>query len=136
MGYTLAADFIVIVHLVFAGFVVFGLFSMVAGPHFGWTWASRKRFKITHLACILFVALEGLLGVTCPLTILENQLLHAAGEGGYHHSFIGRLANQILFYDAPEWVFTLAYVALAVVSILTYFIPLPIHKTLLTRNGS
>jgi hypothetical protein len=129
MGHRLAADFVVIMHLVFAGFVVFGFFSMVVGPHFGWTWTSRKRFRITHLTCIFFVALEGLLGVACPLTLLENQLLNAAGEGGYHRSFIGRLAHQFLFYDAPEWVFTLTYVALAMVSILAYFVPLPIHKT-------
>jgi hypothetical protein len=136
MGYSLGADLVVIVHLIFAGFVAFGFFSRVVGSIFGWAWTYGKGFRITHLTCILFVALEGLLGVACPLTILENQLLHEAGEGGYHRSFMGRLANQLLFYDAPEWVFTLTYVALAILSILAYLIPLSSCKTLLKKCRS
>ena len=50
-------------------------------------------------------------------------MLRAAGERGYDRSFIGQFANQLLFYDAPEWVFTLTYVTLALLSILAYLIP-------------
>lgn len=136
MGYSLVADLIVVMHFIFAGFVIFGFFSLVIGPLFGWAWTSGKGFRITHMTCILFVAFEGLLGAPCPLTILENQLLHAAGEAGYQRSFIGHLANQFLFYDAPEWAFTLTYVTLALLSILAYLIPFSFRKTLLTRKGS
>lgn len=136
MGYSLAADFVVIVHLIFAGFVVLGFVLFVVSPILGWTWTFGKGFRIMHLTCILFVALEGLLGVACPLTVLENQLLLAAGKSGYHRSFMGQLANQLLFYDAPEWVFTLIYITLAILSILAYLIPFPFRNTLLTKKGS
>lgn len=135
MGYSLAADLVVIVHLVFAGFVLIGFFLLVVGSISGWAWTYGKRFRIGYLLCIVFVALEALLGVTCPLTVLENQLLHAAGEGGYERSFAGQLANQLLFYDAPEWVFTLTYVTLAFLSLLAYLIPPSFRKNLQSKKG-
>ncbi len=135
MGYSLAADLVVIVHLIFAGFVLIGSFSFVVGSISGWGWTYSKRLRIGHLLCIVFVALEALLGVTCPLTVLENQLLHAAGEGGYDRSFAGQLANQLLFYDAPEWVFTLTYVTLAFLSLLAYLIPPSFRKNLQSKKG-
>jgi hypothetical protein len=136
MGYLLVADLVVIVHLIFAGFVIIGFFSLVIGSILGWVWTYGKRFRIGHLICVVFVALEALLGVICPLTLLENQLLRAAGERGYDRSFAGHLANQLLFYDAPEWVFTLTYVALAILSILGYLIPLSTRKILLKKCRS
>ena len=60
MGYSLVADLVVIVHLVFAGFVLIGFFSLVVGSIFGWAWTYGKRFRIGHLLCIVFVALEGI----------------------------------------------------------------------------
>ena len=136
MGYSLAADLVVIIHLAFAGFVIIGFFSLVVGPIFGWAWTYGKRFRIVYLICIVFVALEALLGVSCPLTILENRLLRAAGESGYDRSFIGHLANQVLFYDAPEWVFTLIYVTLAFLSLLACLIPPSFRNNRLTKKRS
>jgi Protein of Unknown function (DUF2784) len=135
MGYTLAADLVVIVHLVFAGFVLIGFLLLVVASIFGWAWTYGKRFRIGHLLCIVFVALEALLGVTCPLTVLENQLLRAAGRCGYDRSFAGQLANQLLFYDAPEWVFTLTYVTLAFLSLLAFLIPPLLRKNLQIKKG-
>ena len=136
MGYSRMADLVVIAHLACAGFVLFGFLLIVVGGIFGSAWTHEKRFRITHLICILFVALEALLGVDCPLTILENQLLRAAGKSGYDRSFIGHLANQLLFYDDPEWVFTMVYVTLAFLSLLAYLILPSFRKNRPTKKGS
>jgi hypothetical protein len=62
--------------------------------------------------------------MTCPLTILENYFLKASGVSGYNRSFIGNLANDILFYDVPEWVFGVIYMVLAIV-VVVYFVRVP-----------
>ena len=65
-----------------------------------------------HLAAIAFVPAEALLGIACPLTVWEDML-----RGGVQaESFIGRWVRRLLFYEAPEWLFTAAYVAWAAVT--------------------
>jgi len=122
MVYSVLADIVVILHLAYAGFVVFGFISIAMGRLFRWSWTRHKSFRIVHLSCIGFVALEALLGADCPLTVLENRLLVAAGQVSYQRSFIGHVANRLLFYDAPEWVFTGIYVVLFLLGFLAYFL--------------
>jgi hypothetical protein len=73
------------------------------------------------------------LGATCPLTTLENELLQRGGKAGYERSFVGKLMNEVLFYDAPERVFTVAYVALSLCTALSFIQIL--RKTALSRLG-
>ena len=56
--------------------------------------------------------LEALLGVACPLTVWEDLLR----GGARPESFVGRWVQRLLYYQAPEWVFTVAYVAWAAAS--------------------
>jgi hypothetical protein len=43
-------------------------------------------------------------------------------------SFVGRWVRQLLFYQAPEWVFTVAYAAWAAASALTLVLVPPRRK--------
>ena len=122
MYYSLLADIIVVIHLAYACFVLFGFLAIVIGSHRNWI--RNFPFRITHLACTVFVPLQTIIRITCPLTTLENFLLRIAGQEVYDRSFIGNLVSRILFYDAPEWVFATIYAALAVLVIL-YFILYP-----------
>ena len=70
----------------------------------------NRAFRIAHLAAIVFVAVETLLGFTCPLTLWED-VLRTTGRG--ERSFIGRWLAWLLYYDLPEWVFATAYGAFA-----------------------
>lgn len=111
----LLADAVLVAHTLFVGFVVGG-FALVWIGHFrGWHWIANARFRGLHLAAITFVAIEGVIGMTCPLTAWEAALRGAAAE----RSFIARLLHAIVFHDFPEWVFTVAYVAFAIVTALT-----------------
>jgi hypothetical protein len=47
----------------------------------------------------------------CPLTILEMHLRRQAGEADYPGSFVAHWLDTVLYYDAPAWVFVVAYTA-------------------------
>lgn len=121
MNYSLLADIILVIHLAYACFVLFGFIGIVIGVWCRWSWIGNFPFRITHLICTVFVPLETLLRMTCPLTTLENYFLKVSGASGYERSFIGNLAGEILFYDAPEWVFAVIYLALAIMVIFYFF---------------
>jgi hypothetical protein len=65
----LLADAVLIVHFLFVLFVVGGLLAIWAGALIGWVWVRNLRFRVAHLAAILFVMAESLVGIACPLTV-------------------------------------------------------------------
>jgi hypothetical protein len=110
-----AADAVLVAHFLFVAFVVGGFVSIWAGHFAGWRWIRRRRFRHLHLAAITFVALEGLIGMVCPLTVWEDALRGRASE----KSFVARWVHAVLFYDFPDWVFTVLYVAFAAATAVT-----------------
>jgi hypothetical protein len=111
------ADFVLAVHFLFVLFVVAGLVLIWIGAARGWRWVRNFWFRAAHLAAIVFVAGEAITGVTCPLTLWEDAL--RGGSDGT--SFIGRWLSRLLYYNFPEWVFTIAYVSFALVVVWTYW---------------
>ena len=100
------ADVLLVVHFLIAAFIVGGLVLVWIGAACGWRWVRNPWFRYAHLAAIAFVAAEGVLGITCPLTIWEDMLRgHVRPQ-----SFVGRWVHHALYYEAPEWVFTTLYV--------------------------
>lgn len=125
MNYGLLADAVVLLHFGIVVFVVFGLLAIVAGGLRGWPVSRSLRFRLAHLAAIAFVVLQAWLGAVCPLTTLEVWLRAQAGQGAYGGSFIEHWVHRVLFWQAPSWVFTLAYslFGLAVLAAWWYFPP-------------
>jgi polyferredoxin len=109
------ADALLVVHFAIAAFIVVGLLLVWLGAALGWRWVRDPWFRYAHLAAIAFVAAEALLGLACPLTVWEDALRGHAPAG----SFIGRWVRRVLFYDAPQWMFTLAYVAWTAATLFT-----------------
>jgi len=107
--YLLFADVVLTLHVAVVVFVVGGLVLVIAGNRFGWRWVNVLWFRLAHLASIGFVVAETWLGVICPLTTLENYLRSKAQGTTYNESFIEHWMQRLLFYDAPGWVFTVAY---------------------------
>jgi hypothetical protein len=103
------ADAILVLHVLFVLFVVGGFALILAGAR-RWSWIRNWAFRTLHLAAIAFVAIEALLGITCPLTRWEDLLRGIQPE---ERSFIGRWFARFLYYDFPEWVFASAYCAFA-----------------------
>jgi hypothetical protein len=101
------ADALLLLHFAIVVFIVGGLILTWTGAALGWSWVRNPWFRYTHLAAIAFVALEAVIGMTCPLTVWEDAL---RGSGS-SESFVGRWVRILLYYRAPEWVFTVLYVA-------------------------
>ena len=105
----LLADAVLLVHLGIVLFNVVGLLLIVAGNRLGWRWVNRGWFRAAHLAAIAVVVAQAWLGITCPLTTLESWLRALSGTATYGEGFIQHWVQRILFYQAPAWVFALAY---------------------------
>ena len=101
--------------------VVGGLIAVWLGATLGWRWITNPWFRYAHLGAIVFVAGEALIGMACPLTVWEDL----ARGGVRAESFIGRWVRRLLFYQAPEWVFTAAYVAFALLVLATFVLAPP-----------
>ena len=105
------ADAVLALHLAIVLSVVGGLALVVAGNLARWRWVNARGFRLAHLAAIAFVAAESWLGITCPLTTLEMWLRQRAGDAGYAGGFVEHWLRQWLYWQAPPWVFTVAYTA-------------------------
>jgi len=119
---TALADLLVCVHLGYVLFVIVGLALVWVGRWRGRDWVHRPGFRLTHLACTLIVPIEALSGVVCPLTVWERQLRQRAGQFPEDISFVGRLVRDVLFYRAPEQVFTVCYVVFGLFVLATLFL--------------
>lgn len=119
--YLVAADAILLMHVIFVLFVVFGLVLIYAGRWRGWDWVHRFWFRVSHLAAIGFVVVQSWLGEICPLTIWEMNLRVRAGGAVYEGAFIGHWLQTLLYYDAPLWVFTLVYTGFGLLVLASWF---------------
>lgn len=117
MDRTGLANAVLFVHLLFILFVAGGLLVILAGAWGHWGFVRNRPFRLLHLAAIAYVALEAIIGLNCPLTVLEDRLRgHATGAG-----LVARLVHQAIFWNLPGWVFTLLYVLFAGLVAWTYW---------------
>ncbi len=125
MPYQLLADLVLVLHVAVVAFVVGGLICIIVGNLRGWRWVNGFGFRLTHLAAIAVVVVQVWVGAICPLTSIEMWLRARAQVPTYAGSFIEHWLQQLLYYEAPSWVFTLGYslFGLAVVAVWWYFPP-------------
>lgn len=114
---TLFADLILVAHFLFVSFVVGGFALILAGAALSWSWIRNRTFRIAHISAIGLVVAESLAGIACPLTLWEDAL-RRTGPGG--RSFVARWLARLLYYDFPEWTFTLAYGLFAIAVVLAW----------------
>jgi hypothetical protein len=119
------ADAVVVCHVAYVSFVVFGLVAIVLGLVFRRPWARNFWFRAVHLAMILVVAAEALAGIPCPLTVWERDLRTLAGQQVHAGDFIGYWAHRLIFFQAPPWVFTVGYCLFASAVVLTFVLGPP-----------
>lgn len=85
--YRLCADVVLILHLGFTAFVVFGGLLVLRWP----------RLVLLHLPAVAWGATVELAGLICPLTPLEVHLRELGGEAGYRGDFIGHYVTALLY---------------------------------------
>ena len=113
LGLVALADLVLLLHVLVVLFIVGSLFLIALGGMRGWPWVRNPWFRLGHLLVIGLVAAQAWLGMVCPLTTLEMALRMAAGERTYAGSFIAHWLERLLYYQAPLWVFAIAYTAFA-----------------------
>jgi len=87
MIYRFSADLVLIVHLAFVLFVVFGGLLVLRWARLAWL----------HLIAVFWGALIEFIGIICPLTPLEVMLRQRGGEAGYEGDFIGHYITVLLY---------------------------------------
>jgi hypothetical protein len=122
LPYQLLADLVLVLHAAVVLFVVGGLLLVIAGNAWRrWPWVNAPAFRLAHLASIGFVVVEAWVGATCPLTTLEMALRLRAGTSVYDGSFIQHWLQRLLYYEAPAWVFVLAYSLFGLLVVVTWW---------------
>ena len=126
----LAADIILLLHVLFVVFVVGGLILIFAGKVLGWYWVRNPWFRTVHFLGIAVVIIQSWFGVICPLTIWEMKLRSLAGDAVYSGTFVSHWLETLLYYEAPAWVFMLIYTVFGglVAASLYYVRPRPFTK--------
>ena len=125
--YRIAADTVLLLHVVFVAFVIAGLLFILAGRVVGWSWVRNRGFRVAHLAAIGVVVLQSWFGAICPLTTIEMTLRDRAGDTTYPGTFIAHWLESVLYYEAPAWVFALCYTVFGALVIASWFWVRP-HK--------
>jgi hypothetical protein len=87
MLYAAAAVLVLLVHLAFVLFVVFGAFLVPRRPRLAWL----------HLPAAAWGVFVELGGWGCPLTTLENLLRLRAGLAGYADGFVEHYIVALLY---------------------------------------
>jgi Protein of Unknown function (DUF2784) len=111
------ADLVLVLHTLIATFIVLGFIVIPLGAWRGWRFVRHRGLRVLHLAGIVCVAAESLLGIACPLTVWEDALRDGST---YETGFIAAWLQWLLYYDVPLWVFGTLYVAAAVLAVLLW----------------
>ena len=118
------ADAFLLVHFSLAVFITLGFFIIPIGYKLGWNWIKNRNLRLLHLSLMSFITVETIVGLTCPLTVLENMFR----DVDYSSPFMSYWVTQILYWDLPSQVFvTLYWICLGWVLILWKVCP-PIQK--------
>ena len=137
MPYRILANFVLVTHLGVVVFVVGGLACILVGNFCRiWPWVNSLGYRLAHLAAICGVVLQSWLGQKCPLTTLESWLRVQSGASGYEQKgFIEHWIQQLIFYQAPGWVFTAVYTGFALLVIATWVVYPPAGRNRNQRDA-
>ena len=99
------ADALLLFHFCLAAFITLGFFIIPLGHKFGWHWIKNRNLRLFHLFLIGFITAETIVGLTCPLMVLENM----SRDGDYSSSFMSYWIAEILYWDLPGAVFVIFF---------------------------
>ena len=101
----LIADIVLFFHFFIAVFITFGFVLIPIGYNFNWIWIKNKKLRLLHFGMMIFVTFETILGLSCPLTVLENNL-RGINE---NQLFLSRWITEVIYWDFPSEFFLIIY---------------------------
>jgi hypothetical protein len=124
--YLILADAILTAHVLIVLFNVFSLPLIWLGHFLGWRFVRNFYFRMIHLLMIAYIAGQALVGEICPFTNWENNLrLRAGADPRYATTFVGHWLQRLIFYQADERAFTIAYIIFFGLVLLTLLLVKP-----------
>ena len=132
--YQSLANAVLIAHVGIVLFIIGGLVLTLIGAACKWQWVKNSWFRTLHLVGIGYIAMEAWLGIICPLTTLELWLRGCAGQAVYEGDFIAHWLRQLMFYEAPPWVFIAAYSGFGLLVALSWVLVPPARPGFLRRG--
>lgn len=134
--YSFLSNLVLLVHFAFVTFIVGGLIVIWIGYLCGWSFVRSHRFRLAHVLAMAVVLIESLLGMVCPLTLWEDQLRMRAGqEQNYGESFMQHWVGRILFYDLGPGAFTVLYIIVFSLIVLTFWLVPPRKRSAPPRRA-
>ncbi|QYF94860.1 DUF2784 domain-containing protein [Massilia sp. PAMC28688] len=124
-SYIVLANAVLVAHVGVVLFIIGALILTLMGGWLGWAWVRNFWFRAMHLAAIAYVAMEAWLGIVCPLTTLELWLRLRGGQLTYEGDFIAFWLRELLFFEAPSWVFIAAYSLFALLVLVSWVLVPP-----------
>ena len=111
MIYRILADIVLIAHLCFVLFVIFG----------GLLVLYRRRIIYLHLPALVWGIIVEFFRLMCPLTYLEKYLRELGGETAYAGDFIEHYITSIIYPNvSPQTIFLLG-ILLIVFNLIVYY---------------
>ena len=101
----LLADLIMPLHLVLASCITAGLVFIPIGCKLEWNWTKNRKLRLTHIILIGLITAETIVGLTCPLTILEYSFRNVNPP----ESFVSYWIEKVLYWNLPHQVFIAIY---------------------------
>lgn len=117
----IAADALLVLHVLFVLFVVVGLALILLGGYRGWAWVRDYRFRLVHALAIAGVVLQSWAGRICPLTTWEMALREKAGQATHDSSFVGYWLGRLLYYEASPVFFVVLYTGFGLLVVLSWW---------------
>ena len=121
----LLADIVLALHFGIALFITLGLLLIPLGFMCSWSWICNRRFRQIHAGLMLFVAIEAIFAITCPLTVLEARLRQTTAP----QSFWAYQLSQLLYWDLPPAFFLGLYLLCSIWVIYLWRRLPPIQRT-------
>jgi len=114
------ASIVVLIHLAYFVFVIYGFVAIVIGPKLRWAWIRNPWFRIAHVFSVFIVLAEDAFGLNCPLNVAEASLRSPEADAGnvldllLHHTLseraldvlywtLGPTLILLLFIVRPNW---------------------------------
>ena len=121
---SLISDVVLVFHFIIIIFISTGFFIVPIGYKMKWVWLSNLKLRSTHLGLICFITFETIIGMTCPLTLIENVL----NENQYSQSFVKYWISKIVYWDFPTVYFVILYLLCTIWTVLMWSIFPPRKK--------
>jgi hypothetical protein len=69
----LIADLVLALHFGIALFIALGLLLIPLGFICSWSWIRNRHFRQIHAGLMLFVAIEAIFAITCPINRIRGK---------------------------------------------------------------